>query len=102
VHYANIITEFLDETFPQRWIGRGGWKQWPPRSPGLTPLDFYFWVYVKQIVYSVRIHNIQRLKQRIRETAAYVTPGVLGRVWQEMEYRFDVCRATNGTHIEFR
>jgi hypothetical protein len=42
-HYANIFTEFLDEIFPLRWIGRGGWKQWPPRSPDLTPLDFYFW-----------------------------------------------------------
>jgi hypothetical protein len=22
--YANIVTEFFDETFPQRWIGRDG------------------------------------------------------------------------------
>jgi hypothetical protein len=79
---------------------RGGWKQWLPRSPDLTPLDFYFWGYVKQTVYSVRIHNIQHSKQRIREAAASVTPDVLGRVWQEMEYRSDVCRATNGAHIE--
>jgi hypothetical protein len=21
-HYANIVTEFLNETFPRRWIGR--------------------------------------------------------------------------------
>jgi hypothetical protein len=76
------------------------WKQWPPRSPDLTPLDFYFLGYVKQIVYSVRIHNIQHLKQRIREAAASVTPDVLGRVCQEVEYRLDVCRATNGAHIE--
>jgi hypothetical protein len=38
--YGNIIMEFLDEIFPQRWIGRGGWKEWPPCSPDLTPLDF--------------------------------------------------------------
>jgi hypothetical protein len=78
-HYANIVMEFLDEIFPRRWIGKCGWKQWPPRSPDLTPLVFYFWGCVKQIVYSVRIHNIQHLKQRIREAAASVT---LGRVWQ--------------------
>jgi hypothetical protein len=30
-----------------------------PRSPDLTPLDFYLWGYVKQIVYGVYIHNIQ-------------------------------------------
>jgi hypothetical protein len=62
-HYANTVTEFFDETFPRRWIGRGGWKQWPPCSPDLTSLDLYFWAHVKQTVYSVRIHNIQHLKQ---------------------------------------
>ena len=25
---------------------------------------------------------------------------VLTRVWQELKYRFDVCRVTRGTHIE--
>jgi hypothetical protein len=42
----------------------------PPRSPDLTPLDFYFRGFVKQIVYSV---CIQHLKQPIREAAASVT-----------------------------
>jgi hypothetical protein len=49
-------------------------------------MDFYFWGYVKQTIYSVRIHNIQHLKQRTKEVAASVTPDVLGRVWKEMEY----------------
>lgn len=52
-HYAKIVTEFLGETFPRHWSG----KQWPPSSPDLTPLDFYFWAYVKQIVYAG--HGIQ-------------------------------------------
>ena len=25
---------------------------------------------------------------------------LLGRVWQEMYYRLDLCRITNGAHIE--
>ena len=25
---------------------------------------------------------------------------MLERVWQELDYRLDVCRVTNGTHIE--
>ncbi|GBN98620.1 hypothetical protein AVEN_272953-1 [Araneus ventricosus] len=51
-HYGNIVREFLDATFPQRWIGRGAAMAWPPRSPDITPLDFYVWGYVKQHVYS--------------------------------------------------
>jgi hypothetical protein len=101
-HYANIVMEFLDRTFSRRWIWIGEWKQWPPRSPDLTSLDFYFSWYVKQTVYSVRISNIKHLKQQIKEVAASVNPNVLGRVWQEIEYRLDVCRATNGAQIELR
>jgi hypothetical protein len=46
------------------------WGLSPSRSPGLTPLDFYFWGYVKEVMYSDRIHNNQHLKQRVREAAA--------------------------------
>jgi hypothetical protein len=68
-----------------------------PDTPG-----FYFWGCVKQIVYSVHMHNIQYLKQWIREAAASVTPDVLGTVWQEMKYPLDVCRAKNGAHVELQ
>jgi hypothetical protein len=37
--------------------------------------------------------NLDHLKE-------WITPDVLGRVWQELEYRLDVCRATKGAHIE--
>jgi hypothetical protein len=25
---------------------------WPPRSPDITPMDFFFWGYLKHIVYA--------------------------------------------------
>jgi hypothetical protein len=50
--------------------------------------------------YRVPIHNIQHLKQRIREATATVTADVLGRVRQDIEYLLDVCIATNWAHIE--
>jgi hypothetical protein len=99
-HYSVTVREFLDATFPQRWIGRGGWLPWPPRSPDLMLLDFYFWGYVKQCVYSVRINNTEHLKARITEAVRSVTPDVLRHVWQELEYRLNVCKATNGSHFE--
>ncbi|GBM47010.1 hypothetical protein AVEN_152789-1 [Araneus ventricosus] len=36
-HYGNIVREFLDTTFPQRWIGRCAVMAWQPRSPDITP-----------------------------------------------------------------
>jgi hypothetical protein len=37
-----------------------------------------------------------------QEAAASVTAAVLGRVWQEMEYRLDVYRATSGAHTKLQ
>ncbi|GBN12788.1 hypothetical protein AVEN_175699-1 [Araneus ventricosus] len=101
-HYGNIVREFLDTTFPQWWIGRGAVMAWPQRSPDITPLDFYLWGYVKQHEYSERINDINHLKQRITDVIHSVTPDVLIRVCEELDYRLYVCRATNGAHIEVR
>ncbi|PNF28849.1 hypothetical protein B7P43_G04437 [Cryptotermes secundus] len=55
-HWHLIIRCFLNESLPQRWIGRMGNEDlalqfWPPRSPDLTPCDFFLWGFVKDEVY---------------------------------------------------
>ena len=40
-HYALRVRSYLNEVFPQRWFGRRGSIEWPPRSPDLTPMDFF-------------------------------------------------------------
>ena len=104
-HYANITREYLNETFPERWVGRGGekgWKAWPPRSPDLTPLDFFFWGYVKDKVYQVKIRDLTHLVERVTSAIESIPQSMISKVWREVEYRLDVCRATNGGHIELR
>ncbi|GBN74081.1 hypothetical protein AVEN_61424-1 [Araneus ventricosus] len=98
-HYGNIVREFLDTTSPQRWIGRGAVMAWPPRSPDITPSLVGL---CEQHVYSERINDINHLKQRITDVIHSVTPDVLTRVCEELDYRLVVCRATNGACIELR
>ena len=43
-----------------------------------------------------QVFNVDDLKDRITEASATIDNATLGRVWQEM----DVCRVTNGAHIE--
>ena len=38
-HFKLTVRAWLDEIFPNRWIGRRGPVEWVPRSPDLTPLD---------------------------------------------------------------
>lgn len=40
-HYMAHVNYRLDNCFRERWIGRGAFIAWPPRSPDLTPLNFF-------------------------------------------------------------
>ncbi|XP_063898861.1 probable RNA-directed DNA polymerase from transposon X-element [Helicoverpa armigera] len=69
-HYHRAVRSYLDATYPNYWIGRGGPIAWPPRSPDPTPLDFYLWGRVKDLVYGHsgnNIRNVDELKTRILE-----------------------------------
>jgi hypothetical protein len=73
---------------PNQATGRRSCKAWPPSSPDLTPQEFFFWNYIKQVVHVAKINDVHNLKQRIRDAAESVIPDVLTCV-------------TNRTHIEF-
>lgn len=99
-HWARVVREFLDMHFPGRWVGRDGPILWPPRSPDLTPLDFFLWGYVKDIVYKTPVTSLDELKLRIVAAIETVSPQMLENTWKEIEYRLDILRATKGSHIE--
>jgi hypothetical protein len=85
-HFHRDVTTFLDENFPGRWVGRGGPTAWPPRSPDLTTLDYFAWVFVKYVVCSRKVLNLDDLRQRIIEAVELITPHMLIKTWQEFEY----------------
>ncbi|GBP22160.1 hypothetical protein EVAR_10670_1 [Eumeta japonica] len=63
-HWRLIVREYLNNVFPNSWIGRDGPIPWPPRSPDLTPLDFYIWGRAKELVYATEVQNVD-LRERI-------------------------------------
>jgi hypothetical protein len=77
-------------------------RVWPPRSPDATRCDFFLWGYVKDQFYVPPLlpANIPELKVRIRTAIETITADMLQTVWNELEYRVDVCRITNGAHTE--
>ena len=44
--------------------------------------------------------DVDELKARIIKAVATIDNAMLGRVWHELDYRLDVCRVSNGAHIE--
>ena len=71
--------------------------RWPPRSPDLTPCDFFLWgfVFVPPLP-----ADLQDLRNRITAAVVLVDRDMLTRVWNEMDYRIDVCLITKGEYIE--
>jgi len=63
-HYKDVRW-YLNRNLPQRWIVRKRKEdvtllRWPPRSPDLTPCDFFFLGFVKDIVFvSSLLANLQ-------------------------------------------
>ena len=78
-----------------------GFNNLSPRSPDTTPRDFFLWVYVKDQVYVPPLPaSIPELKVRIRTATEIITGDMQQTVWNEIDYRVDVCRITKGAHIE--
>jgi hypothetical protein len=44
--------------------------------------------------------DLPQLQRRILEAVAAIDRKILQRVWQERDYRIDICRVTKGGYIE--
>ena len=99
-HFALIVRHLLNTTFPGRWIGRRGAIEWPPRSPDLTPLDYFYWGYLKNRVYETKPAHIDELRERIIQCSNLITPEILQKVNDIMYARLVHCQVAGGEQFE--
>lgn len=99
-HYDINVRRFLNERYPNRWIGRGGPVSWPARSPDLTCLDFFLWGYVKERVYQTPSNTPQELRNKIESAFRTITPQILDNVQKDFLRRVRLCIEVNGQHFE--
>jgi hypothetical protein len=76
-NFCHHVRNHVDREIAVRRIDRSGIIGRHPTSPDLTPLDFFLWGYVKNIVCQVKNNDLQHLKVRIRNAVAEVTPNML-------------------------
>lgn len=99
-HYHREVTSFLHENFPNRWIGRRGSVEYPPRSPDLTPLDFFLWGYLKDKVYGRKPKTIEELKNAIKEECLGVPYNLFEDVCDSVKQRCEKCLQESGRQFE--
>ena len=96
------VKEYLDNTFPHHWIGRGGTINWPARSPDLAPNDFVLWGHLKNKLYNNGqcYENKDLLKDAIIGECGKISAYMLANVRKEFYDRLGYCLAANGNLFE--
>ena len=101
-HYSIAVRAWLDQKFPGRWMGRMGPIEWPPRSPDLTPPDFFLWGYLKQlpgIKGPSPPSTIPEILDRIRICCQEITPEQCAKACRSVRSRFELCVAGEGAIV---
>ena len=95
--HENGILFFGNRVISRRCL-RG--REWPPRSPDLTPLDFCLWGFLKSKVYSPRPATLNQLQANITREVAQIDPAMVRRAILDMKARAQKCIDANGGHFE--
>ena len=99
-HSACIITNFLDEMVPGRWVCRFGAVKWPARSPDLTPLDFALWGYVRPLILARSPRTVEELKDAIVTVFSWITQEYCEKVCRSVKERLQSCSDNGGGHFQ--
>ncbi|CAK1590500.1 unnamed protein product [Parnassius mnemosyne] len=99
-HTSNVAMPVVRQLFPNKVISRRGDIPWPPRSPDLTPMDFFLWGYLKTKVYKTNPRTIDVLKENIQREMANITELTCHAVMDNFKRRLQECRDRNGLHLD--
>jgi hypothetical protein len=74
--------------------------EYPPRSPDLTPFDFYLWGAVHNADYTSQPSILQDVRREIDTACAVVPRATIQNVCQSAARRYPQCNAAGGGHFE--
>jgi transposase len=96
-HTANQTLKHLEMYFGERLITR---NLWPPRSPDLSPPDFFLWGYLKSQVYCNKPTTLTALRQNIQASVSTISAELLSSVMHELYHRLTLCCFVGGGHFQ--
>ncbi|KAG1703701.1 hypothetical protein GQR58_004165 [Nymphon striatum] len=96
-----VVRNLLDETFPDKWIGRRGPIEFPPRSPDITPMDFFVWGVIKDSVYSRKPRSVEDLRQFVIDAFANLDRDLCTKVCHSVVSRCRECIEAEGLQFEY-
>lgn len=99
-HNLCTVRNWLDGKFGAKWIGLHGPVEWPPRSPDLSPVDFFMWAHVKENVYFTHPADQADLRFRITNVCRGIDAEMIRRMRVNLVERLQKCVAAGGRYFE--
>lgn len=98
-HAAHETMELLPSKLSGRVISRYGDQNCPPRSCGLTPIDFFLWGYMKEKMYANWPKTVEDLKEEIRRVISEPHAHLCESVIQNFNKSITLCERFHGGHL---
>ena len=103
-HYSHLVRNWLNANLRDQWIGRGLTTDsckifWPPRSPDLTPCDYFLWGYVKHQTYSKKPKNLFDLQNCIVEAFKAIPIEMCQAACRSVPGRLKTCMMYGGAQV---
>ena len=99
-HFHRDVRHYLEAEYANKWIGMGSMNPWPPRTSNRTPLDYFLWGLINDLVYRTYINSREDLEYRTTLACRSVTPAMLMRVRRSFWNRIEACES-GGQHFEY-
>jgi hypothetical protein len=96
-HTSNESMALINSFFMDRVVSK---NLWPPRSPDLTPADYFLWGYLKERVYKNKPRTIQDLRANITTEINIIDTGMLTHVSENIVKRAQMCLEEEGGHFQ--
>ena len=101
-HTAVNVRSWLTEKFHERVISHMMDRIWPPCSPDLSPLDYWFWGACLQELRRSPPRSIDELKATVEAYAASLTPEEISKAVLDILPRAEACILAEGGAFEYR
>ena len=103
-HWFTNVRNWLNENLPGRWIGRGGPQDcnitWLPRSPAITSMECFLWIYIISKVYVKNYENISDLISAIISIIQEVTDEIATSTMENFGKRLEMVLRNMGGYFE--
>jgi len=99
-HTSNDSMSAVHAIFGQKVISRRGDINLPPRSPDLSPMDFFLWGYLKSKVFNSNPLSLAELKELIREEIQKISQNTCKAVNENFRSRLKQCQNNHGAHMD--